>query len=134
LLWFIVLGKLFGVSQPALVNYYIKDGYPNQAVEWLAQNRSRERLLSEYNWGGYLQWSLRGFPIFVDGRTDLFNDEIVGQWITAVQGGEGWQEILDRYQVDLVMLQPDRPLLVDLAQAGWQPLYRDSQAVIYGRK
>lgn len=134
LLWFFALGKLYVVSHPVLVEHYIANGYPVQAVDWLTQNRPGERVLNEYNWGGYLQWGLRGFPVFVDGRTDLFNDEIVGQWITVVQAGEDWQEILDRYQVDLVMLQPDRPVLVVLPQAGWRRLYRDPQAVIYGRE
>ncbi len=133
-LWLFALGKLYAVSHPVLVEHYIAGGYPAQAVDWLKQNRGEERVFNEYNWGGYLQWGLRGFPLFVDGRTDLFNDEIVGQWITVVQAGEGWQVILDRYQVDLVMLQPDRPVLTVLPQAGWQMLYRDPQVVIYGRK
>lgn len=134
LLWILALGKLYVVSHPALVQGYLASGYPVQAVDWLTQNRPGGRVLNEYNWGGYLHWSLRGFPVFVDGRTDLFNDEIVGQWITVVQAGEGWQEILDHYQVDLVMLQPGRPLLAELPKAGWRMLYHDAQAVIYGRE
>jgi hypothetical protein len=91
-------------------------------------------MLNEYNWGGYLQWALPAFPTFVDGRTDIFGDEIVGAWISAIQGSADWKEILARYQVDLVMLQPDRPLLQQLPGAGWKLLYQDTQVVIYGRE
>jgi len=134
LLWVAALGKLYVVTHPALVNHYTERGYPVQAVEWLAQHRSQERVFNEYNWGGYLQWSRPGSSIFVDGRTDLFNDQVIGEWINVVQAGEGWQDVLDRYQVNLVMLQPDRPLLPDLSKAGWRLLYHDSQAIIYGRE
>jgi len=81
-----------------------------------------------------LQWSLPSFPTFVDGRTDLFGDEVVGEWITVVQAGENWKEILARYAADLVMLEPDRPLVERTAEGGWKPLYEDSQVVIYGRE
>ncbi|MBE0696112.1 MAG: hypothetical protein IH586_04245, partial [Anaerolineaceae bacterium] len=117
LLGLVALGKLYGVTQPALVNGYLEQSFPAQAVRWLNENQPPGRLLNEYNWGGYLQWALRDYPIFVDGRTDLFNDEMVGEWIEIVQVGPGWQEMLDRYQVDLVMLEPDRPLLIELEKA-----------------
>jgi hypothetical protein len=53
--------------------------------------------------------------------------------MAAVQGDASWPEIFSRYQVNLVMLVPDRPLLKQLQQADWKLLYQDSQAVIYGR-
>jgi hypothetical protein len=103
-------------------------------VGWLNSHRGGGRLLNEYNWGGYLQWALPGFTTFVDGRTDLFGDAVVGEWTAAVRGEANWEEILARYSVDLVMLQPDRPLLKQLDQAGWTPLYQDAQVVIYGHE
>jgi hypothetical protein len=133
LLGLVALGKLYSVTQPVLVHGYLEQNYPVKAVRWLSENQPPGRLMNEYNWGGYLQWALRGYPIFVDGRTDLFNDEMVGEWIKIVQADAGWQEILDRYQVDLVMLEPDRPLLLGLEKAGWKRLYADRQAEIYGR-
>jgi len=125
--------KVYAVSYPALVEMYLRQSFPEQAVQWMRDNQPAGRILNEYNWGGYLQWSLRGFPIFIDGRTDLFNDEIAGEWIATIQAEPGWQETLDRYQVELVMLQPGRPLVRQLRESGWKLLYSDSQAVVYGR-
>lgn len=126
--------KLFSVSYPAVVSGYLAQTYPAQAVGWLLQNHSGARLFNEYDWGGYLQWELRDFPIFVDGRTDLFSDEIIGKWILTVQAGDGWEDVLDEYDVDLIMLQPGRPVLQKLERSGWRLLYSDSQAVIFGRE
>lgn len=128
-----VMLKWYGVSHPVVVDGYLAQAYPVQAVRWLKENLPGQRLMNEYNWGGYLQWALREIPVFVDGRTDIFNDEIIGEWFTTIQAGAGWQTILDRYQVDLIMLQPDRPVLAELEDAGWRRLYEDDQAVVYGR-
>jgi hypothetical protein len=133
LLGLVGLGKLYAVTHPALVSGYLAQSFPVDGVNWLRGNRVPRRILNEYNWGGYLQWALRGYPIFVDGRTDLFNDEIVGEWIALVQGEPGWQTVLDRYAVDLVMLQPDRPLLARLREGGWKEIYAGAQVVIFER-
>ncbi len=134
LLALVGIGKLYVVTQPSFVGSHLRSGYPAQAVAWLITHRSGGKLFNEYNWGGYLQWALPGFPTFVDGRTDLFGDAVVGEWITVIQAKENWKEILSRYAVDLVMVQPDRPLLQPLQQAGWKLLYQDAQVVIYGRE
>ena len=134
LLGLVAFGKLYTVSHPALVDAYKMQGYPVEAARWLNANRAGERILNEYNWGGFLQWELEGFSLFVDGRTDLFGDEIVGAWMDAVQAGPGWEETLARYEVDLVMLERGRPLLAELEAAGWQRIYQDTVVAIYARE
>lgn len=125
--------KLYGVTHPGLVEGYLQQSFPVRAAQWMQENKPGGRVFNEYHWGGYLQWSLREFPIFIDGRTDLYNDEIVGEWIATVQAEPGWRETLEHYQVDLVMLEPQRPLLGRLEEAGWRRLYADTQVVVYGR-
>ena len=49
---------------------------------------SEGRSFSEYSWGGYLVWHLPEDKVFVDGRTDLFGDEIIGEWRQVVQAEE----------------------------------------------
>jgi hypothetical protein len=129
----IATGKVFGTSHPALMGGYLKQLYPVQAVNWLAGQELSGNLLSEYNWGGYLDWFLPEEAVFVDGRTDLFGDEIIGQWLNMVQGGEGWQADLQRWQVGAVFLQPGRPLVKLLVESGWEVRYRDAQAIILSR-
>jgi hypothetical protein len=131
LLALVAFGKLYGVSHPALVGHYLSQGYPLAAVEWINQNRPASRVLNEYHWGGFLQWAMPASKIFVDGRTDLYGDEVVDEWIQAVQAGAEWQSILTRYDVTLAMLEPERPLAQALAQAGWALVYQDSQVVLY---
>lgn len=134
LLAFAAFAKLYIVTHPALVNSYLRQGYPVAAVEWLEDNRPGARLFNEYNWGGYLQWQARSAQIFIDGRTDLYGDALILAWMDALNAKPGWENLLDRYSVDIILLAPDRPLLGELSQAGWELLYEDDQAVIYGRE
>lgn len=129
----VALGKLYIVTQPAFVAGHIQASYPAAATAWMQAHAVEGNLMNEYDWGGYLVWSLRGNPVFVDGRTDLFGDEIIGEWITVVQASEGWDLILDRWKVNLVLLKPDRPVVPHLLSSGWRELYRDDQAILLAR-
>lgn len=106
---------------------------PLGAVQYLKEAQPPGRLFNSYNWGGYLLWALPEYPVFVDGRTDLYNDEIINQWLQATRGEAGWQEVLERWGVNLVLLEPRAPLIPALEQAGWQLLYKDELSIIYSR-
>jgi hypothetical protein len=131
-LMFAVVIKPYIVSYPALIKAYTQQLFPVIAFEhWVAvKDAQRGNLLSEYNWGGYLLWTDPTSPVFVDGRTDLYGDEIISEWISVVQGGSNYQELLDKYDIHAVLLMPDKPLLADLTNAGWIIQYQDSLAVL----
>lgn len=132
---FAAVVKLYVVSQPQLVGAYEQTGYPGDAVNWLRQHPQEGNLFSSYAWGGYLTWAYPEKPVFVDGRTDLFGDEIISEWLTAAQGGAGWQDILQKWHVGVVLLEPDQPLASVLGdEAGWQLLYRDNVAVVFQKE
>jgi hypothetical protein len=131
-LMFAAIIKLYAVTYPPLVDAYLAQQTPTRAAAWLAEHPQPGNLLNEYNWGGYLQWVVPGSPVFVDGRTDLFGDEIIGEWIVAVEASPGWQDVLSRRDVGVILLEPGRPLVSRLRESGWQLYYQDDQAVIYG--
>lgn len=133
LLALVAIGKLYAVTYPTMIDAATRATEPVDATDWLVQNHAQGRILNEYNWGGYLDWRLNPPQVFVDGRTDLFGDAVLGEWLTAVQAGDGWQNILAKWQIDTVMIDPQKPLASTLGGSGWKLLYKDSQAVIYGR-
>ena len=108
-------------------------GLPVGAVQYLREAEPPGRLFNSYNWGAYLLWALPEHPVFVDGRTDLYNDEVIGEWLHAARAEEGWQGVLDRWDVRLILLEPSTPLVYRLEVNGWRLLYSDEVAVVYGR-
>ena len=106
---------------------------PAGALEYLKTEQPAGRLFNSYNWGGYLQWALPEYPLFVDGRADLFQDEIIGQWFQVALVQDGWQEVLDRWDVRLVLIERTWPVAEALKLAGWKLVYQDKFSVIYQR-
>jgi hypothetical protein len=46
--------------------------YPYGAVSYMKENGVPEKLLNNFNWGGYLIWNFPGVRFFIDGRMDGF--------------------------------------------------------------
>ena len=125
--------KLVAVNQPELLDSFMGQNYPVAAAAYLRRESPPGRLFSSYAWGGYLDWALPEYPVFIDGRTDLFGDEITAEWLKIDSLGSGWEDSLERWQVRLVLLEPGHPLLQELERRGWRELFRSDNAVAYGR-
>ncbi len=62
-------------------------------------------LFSRFEWGEYLTWLLGPrFPVFMDGRIEIFPDEVWAQYSTVTVGRAQWHEVLNRYAVDYLLL------------------------------
>jgi hypothetical protein len=122
-----------GASQAASTAVF-QETMPVGAVEWIKQTSPVGRLFNTYNWGGYLLWELPEYPVFIDGRTDLYDDEIIDEWLEVMRAGPGWREILTGYDIDLVLVEAGSTLDRTLEQEpGWSEAYRDELAVVYQR-
>lgn len=128
-----VLAKLSLVTPRAANEQAWAGSLPVRAVETIRAEHPPGRLFNAYNWGGYLLWSLPEYPVFIDGRTDLYDDPIINQWLTVVRGDPGWEAVLDRWDVRLVLLEPGMPVVRLLEGAGWRQWYVDELAVVYAR-
>ena len=118
------------VSHPTAMQIYTAQQYPARAVAWLASQPRSGHLLNSYNWGGYLTWAYPQQPVFIDGRADLFGNEIMGEWLTLVRTQPGWETLLQKWDIRWVLLETGTPLADALQIRGWPVRYHDAQAVI----
>jgi len=133
LIGFGVFAKQGVVTLPAVVQSAEAGNFPQAAVDWMESHPAVGRSLSEYSWGGYLIWHLPEEKVFVDGRTDLFGDEIIGEWRQVVQAEENMIEILNYWRVDRVVLMPTRPAVSALKNQGWVVVFQDRTSIILDR-
>jgi len=49
-------------------------GWPEQAIGYLRQHPPQGKVFNDFNWGGYLIWNLPSQPVFIDTRTDVFEE------------------------------------------------------------
>ena len=122
--------KISEVNQPDLIAKTEREIFPVDAVQWLEDNETNGNLFNEYNWGGYLIWHNRETPVFVDGRTDLFGDEILTDYLTLMTVQGNWNKVIDQYEIKTLLLKSESNLENIASYEGWNILYKDSVAVI----
>lgn len=109
----------------------LEDRFPVRAVDYLARAEPAGPIVHSYNWGGYLIWRLwPEYQTYVDGRTDLFGEEILNEYLVVWSAGPGWREIVERRGFWTALLEPHAPLVLALRSEGWQVSYQDEQAVV----
>jgi hypothetical protein len=109
-------------SQPVID--FLKNGYPG------------ERLLNEYAWGDYLLFFFEAPPkIFIDGRADMYGEEIFSDYLKITRLNKGTDELLEKYRIDWVLFPKDHILLRYLTERkGWQQVYSDEKIGILVKK
>jgi hypothetical protein len=102
----------------------------------MEEQRLEGKMFNHYNWGGYLIWRLwPDYRVFVDGRTDLYGDAFLRQYLETLTARSGFQERLREYDVDFVVIPSQSILATQLACEGeWRESYRDEVATIWVRR
>jgi hypothetical protein len=109
---------------------------PAKAVQFIQENKPAGPLFNSYNWGGYLIYKLwPDYPVYIDGRTDLYDDVFIRRYLDVAAGNEGWQQALDEDRINLVLIESDGTLARFLkADPAWSTLYQDKMATVFARK
>ena len=75
------------------------------------------RLLVFQPFASWFEYALPGRPVMVDSRIELFPATVWRDYALATRAGEGWEETLERYRIDGVVLPPGEVLGEALARA-----------------
>jgi hypothetical protein len=119
------------------VDANIRKRFPVPAVELLQRVDPDAHVLAEYGWGGYVIHEL--YPtdgrVFVDGRNDMYEQQILEDYDAIRNADPGWEEIADRYGVEAILLRPTATVTRGPAEAAsWCEAYRDDTQVLYLRE
>ena len=110
--------------------------YPEAGAKYVRTNYPEARMFNDYDWGGYLIYAL--FPtqkVFIDGRMDLYSSQVLSDYGHVVFLRPDWEEVLDRYKVDLVLIHKGSPLSVLLTSApSWQRVFTGEVEDIFVRR
>ncbi len=121
---------------PATTQRAEQEGMPYRAVEFIRAERPAGPLFNSYNWGGYLIFKLwPDYPVYIDGRTDLYDDLFIREYLSIISADTGWLEKLNRAGINLVLIENGSTLDKFLQiNPDWQELYRDEMAVVFQRE
>jgi len=104
---------------------------PVAAVDYLAERSPPGPLLHSYDWGGYLLWRLwPAYQSYVDGRTDLFGEDLLREYLQVWRADPGWQEVVARRGFQSALVAPSAPITLALQTQGWRVVFQDELAVV----
>jgi hypothetical protein len=125
---------LLRVSPPAQAAE-ISRVLPVKAVAWLDEHPQGTRMFNRYEWGGYIGQHRPQQLVFMDGRADVYGDQLLRMYVSII-GLEGNPQVLfDRYRIDYAVFPPDTPLAGWFDTSGqWRRVYSDATTAIWVRR
>ena len=129
--------RRFNPLLPPAKRQAVADDEPCRVVDFLKREGLQGRAFCTMEWGAYLSWHLDpALKVFIDSRLDNFPDEVWTAYVDAGTVRENWQEILDEYQVDLVVwnrqMSDALPGVLERSEH-WKSAYEDKLGVVYVR-
>jgi len=109
----------------------IEHASPVKAVAFLKAHPISGHMLNDYVYGGYLIWAAPEYPVFVDGRADIFEETGVlsdyGNWATLQSDPH---DLLDKYNVNFCLLPKHSPMARVMSLLGWKAVYSDDSTIV----
>jgi hypothetical protein len=139
LLGLIAIAALIKIAVPLTPKANLKaeqDSLPYQAVEFIKRENLPGPLFNSYNWGGYLIFKLwPEYPVYIDGRTDLYDDTFIRRYLSVMVADDGWEQVLADDGINLVLVEHNSTLAKFLTlDPAWVEEYRDEMAVVFSQK
>lgn len=138
----VVVGALFAVVSvlnSATIDKAQRQILPMQVAEFIDAERPAGPMFNSYNWGGYLMFAAPDYPVYVDGRTDLYGDEFLLRYLRTASGIGDWRAVLEEDGINMVVVERGSGLAQNLSEEpGWTLIYPneaypDEDRVIYVR-
>jgi hypothetical protein len=103
-----------------------------QALRGLLQ--PGDRIFNPQPWGSWFELALPENPVAIDSRIEIFPVRVWDDYDRVRSGGDGWESILQGWNVAVVVAQQDETALAQrLIAAGWRDSYHDADGTILSR-
>jgi len=123
-----------GFTQQGL-DQAISHRFPVKAVNFLRQNPVPGPLYNTLDWGGFLMWYMPNYPVAIDGRNDLYGDELDELFIATQRGGEAYKQDPYLNEAGVVLIRRTDGLYYALNQdPRFSLIYQDQIAAVFARR
>jgi hypothetical protein len=107
---------------------------PVAAVDAIKAANYSGPLFNDFNWGGYLIWSLR-MPVSIDGRGSMHGDAVIDRSVATWNAAPDWASDPEFTSAKLVIGPVTAPLTQMLRMdAGYRLVYEDKLAAVFVRR
>lgn len=113
----------------------ISDIYPVNAINFLRRNPEPGPLYNNLNWGGFLMWYMPEYPVAIDGRNDLYGDELDKVFYDCEIAGKTYATNPYLNDAGVVLLDSTLPLAKILTvDPRFRLVYHDEIATVFARR
>ena len=113
----------------------ISSQFPVKAANFLRQRPQPGPLYNSFDWGGFLIWYMPNDPVAIDGRNDLYGDELDRLFFSTQNGDESYATNPYLNDAGLVLLQKSIPLAHLLtSDPRFELIYQDQLAAVFVRR
>ena len=115
-------------------NYRFSESkFPVKAVSFLLEHPQKGNLFNQFEWGGYLLYSM--WPqqkVFIDGQTDFYGEELTKEYSRLFNALNGYEEVIHKYDVSWMIVGINSPIAKILADEpdNWEVIYRDDVSIV----
>ena len=109
---------------------------PGVTQETSSMAHPGDRIFVTQAWASWFEWQFQRQLVAVDSRIELFPASVWQDYRNVVTARQGWQGILDRWEVDVVVLSRDQGSLlipVIATEPRWHLAFEDADGVVYMR-
>jgi hypothetical protein len=122
---------------PAEYRGFVPVGYPVGASDFLIGHNLGPHVYADQTWSSYLDWQVwPRYQVMVDSSIETHPLDVWRDVIAIDQGRVSWQDKLDTYGVDVLLLNRGRQVpLVDAVErsSNWQTVYTDPVSIVFIR-
>ena len=109
--------------------------FPSAAVEFVKEKGLPGPLFNDYDWGGYLIWSLPEIPVSMDGRALLHGTRRLERSADTWEAHEDWRSDSELQKARLIIGPVNAPLCAVLRMdPQYQLAYEDRVASVFVRR
>jgi hypothetical protein len=117
------------------LDHAVSANFPVDAVNFLRRSSFSGPLYNNLNWGGFLMWYLPELPVAIDGRNDLYGDQLDELFYNSESAGPSYETDPYLANAGLVILESRTPLSKILTiDPRFRLVYRDQIATVYARR
>jgi hypothetical protein len=109
--------------------------FPVNAVNFLRQNPPPGPLYNTFDWGGFLSWYMPQYPVSIDGRTDLYGDEMFARAFKSESGDPTYKTDPALNEAGIVVLRKTDGLASALdLDPRFRKIYEDETTTVFARQ
>lgn len=113
----------------------ISSMYPVKAVNFLRRNPPPGPLYNNLNWGGFLTWYMPDYPVAIDGRNDLYGDELDRLFYESENGAPSYGSDPYLNEAGVVLLERGLPLAnLLISDPRFSLVYQDRLAALFVKR